>query len=104
MTHKEFRSRIAEFDERAIFWDDCDAAVIGVVNRLPEGIWVVAYDYDLLVKVFEQKFEGVEDPHSAAVEWVDFNICDAWVGPHTPIIVNNDIFEDRVELELRTFD
>ena len=63
------------------YWDGCDAAFIGVGQRC--GFDDVAiYDYDLLLDVFIA--EGMT--HEEAVEWVDFNLLGAYIGPDTPII------------------
>jgi hypothetical protein len=65
-----------------IFWDDCDAALIGVGSRCAEPD-VTVYDYGLLVDCFVSQGMTEEE----AVEWVSYNIEGAWVGPQTPIIL-----------------
>lgn len=65
----------------------CDAALIGVGSRcgFPD-VWV--YDYIRLVHVFVTQGMSEED----AIEWADFNIHGAHVGPETPVILTKGPF------------
>lgn len=74
----DLRDLILEgLDDEAVLWDGCDAALIGTSGG------VAVYSYDALVRCFEEEGEATED----AMEWVDYNIVGAYVGPHTPLIV-----------------
>ena len=74
----------------AITWDDCDAAIIGVVERCGSPP-LVCYDYDLLVQCFVDEDTDWE----GAVEWVDFNIVAAYVGPGTPMILYRPVADNE---------
>jgi hypothetical protein len=64
-------------------WDGCDAALLGFLV-CPDGIERAVYDYDALVGVFQ----GEDVSTDEAMEWVDFNIVGAYIGPQTPLIVD----------------
>ena len=67
------------------YWDGCEAALIGRGDRC--GFEEVAvYDYQLLTQVFVDEGMGEEE----AIEWIDFNILGAYIGPDTPIILFRD--------------
>lgn len=72
------REQIAEDNQEAILWDDCDDAIIGIT---PEGKAV--YSIEKLWKIFIS--EGMTEEE--AIEWVDYNILGAYVGEYTPIHV-----------------
>lgn len=63
-------------------WIGCDAAIEGVVCRVGSEP-ALAYDYEKLVQVFIKKGMDREE----AVEWIDFNIANAWIGDDTPFIL-----------------
>jgi hypothetical protein len=68
--------------DQLIFWDDCDAALVGIGGRCSQES-VAVYDYRLLVQVFVD--QGMDDEE--AEEWISYNVEGAWVGPLTPIIL-----------------
>ena len=80
----DIKARLAQENPDAVFWDGCDEALVGVASRpgLPE---LACYNYDLLVEVFTKAPSNMDDVE--AMEWVDFNIVGAFVGPGTPIIL-----------------
>jgi hypothetical protein len=47
------------------------------------------YQYESLVESFAKQFEDSEDPEQDAVEWIDYNVANAYVGKYTPFIVYN---------------
>lgn len=57
--------------------DGCDECIIGTDGERH------VYDYELLVEHFVKQF-GDE---TMAIEWVHFNIIDAYYGEYTPIII-----------------
>lgn len=91
--NKELREKIADLNEEAILWDNCDDAVIGVTRTLPEGVYVAVYSYEKLIEVFVKMFKeegkSEEEIYELAVEWVDFNIVGAYVGINTPLILDS---------------
>lgn len=65
-----------------LFWDGCDTALIGRVERCGQDP-LAAYSYDKLVRVFMR--QGMD--RDEASEWIDFNIAGAWIGERTPVIL-----------------
>ena len=57
--------------------DGFDDAIIGVCSRSMR----VIYDYDLMIEVLED--EGMTEME--AIEHLEFNVLNAWVGDQTPI-------------------
>ena len=59
--------------------------------------YVAVYDYEALVHAVSEDFGAGEDQEGgwdAAAEWVDFNMAGGWLGPNTPIVVDNaDVVE-----------
>jgi hypothetical protein len=43
---------------------------------------LAVYDYDLAVKKLIER-DGMS--YDEAVEWMEFNVVGAWVGPNTPV-------------------
>jgi hypothetical protein len=70
-------------DVKALTWDDCDAARLGYL-ACPDGRMRAVYERNALVQVFIDQGMSEED----ADEWVSFNIEGAYIGPHTPLIVD----------------
>ena len=67
---------------------DFEEAIIGIVHRFGANP-IVSYDYDKVIKIFENQFKesGSEDPYQDAIEWFDFNVIGAWMGDGTPCFV-----------------
>jgi hypothetical protein len=70
-------------DSEAVLWDDCDAAIVGIVERCGEPP-VAAYDYELLVEVFIAL--GMSEDE--ARDHVDINIIGHYVGEFTPVVLH----------------
>lgn len=78
MTGDERRELVTEqVEDDAVLWDGCDAALIGTSDGR------AVYGYARLVQCFVD--EGMDEDE--AMEWVDYNIVGAYVGPLTPYIV-----------------
>ena len=75
------RERIAEENPEALFADGLDEALVGMAERCGEPTLAV-YDYARAVEVFMTR-DGMA--YEEAVEWMDFNVVGAWMGPHTPV-------------------
>ena len=71
--------------EDAILFDALDTAVIGVA-RCKNRETVVAYDYDKVVKIIRQQCDNCSVDE--ALEYVEFNITDAYVGKMTPVFIH----------------
>jgi hypothetical protein len=57
--------------------DGFDDAIIGLCSKSMR----VIYDYDLMLEILEE--EGMEEIE--AIEHLEFNVLNAWVGDQTPI-------------------
>ena len=71
--------------EDAVLIEDLDDAVIGVAQCKGRET-VVAYDYDEVIKIVRKNCNNcsVEE----AIEYVDFNITDAYMGKMTPVFIH----------------
>ena len=71
--------------EDAVLIEDLDEAVIGVAACKGRET-VVAYDYDEVVKIVRKQCNNcsVEE----AMEYIDFNITDAYMGKMTPVFIH----------------
>lgn len=72
------REWIKENNAEAILWDECDSALIGIT---PNGEAV--YSIERLWEVFVS--QGMSEDE--AMDWVDMNILNVYLGPFTPIHV-----------------
>lgn len=91
----DWRARIAEINPEALFIGNdgethFDEAIIGIGERCGQPS-VLVYDYRKLTGVYVKLGMSEEE----AVEWIDFNVAGAWMGPHTPIMLYG---EDEEEL------
>jgi hypothetical protein len=65
--------------------DGFDSAIIGVA----EGIGMkpcLAYSYSKFIEILMEQSEMTEEE---AVEYMDFNVCGAYVGEQTPIFIHS---------------
>jgi hypothetical protein len=69
----------------AIFWNECDAAIVGVCDGR------VVYEWASLVQVFVAQGMTEEE----AEEWVSFNIAGAYLGKGTPLLMTGVTGEER---------
>ena len=65
-----------------LYADDLDYALIG--HTLTGEHMLAVYDYWRCVEWFEQT---TDMSYQEAIEWVDFNVTGAFVGPQTPIFI-----------------
>lgn len=81
-------------DNKALFADGFDDALIGVTFDQKAGIHRVVYDKSKMVDVLckRDSMTPVE-----AVEYLDFNTWTTWAGKGTPIYV--DAMPDREDIE-----
>ena len=78
---------IASINEEALIADGLGDAIIGYGNQYPKNP-VVIYDYDKCVEIFVK--EGMSDIE--AVEWMEFNVVNAYVGENTPVFVHTQFY------------
>ena len=78
------RELIAEVNPDALLADGLNEAIVGYGGQHPM-IPVAVYDYDKCVEIFmrdnDWDWEG-------AIEWMEFNVVQAYLGPGTPIFMN----------------
>ena len=68
--------------------DGLDDAIIGISAGInPQGMCVV-YDYDKCVEIFVK--EGMS--YTEAIEWMEFNVVNAYVGENTPVFVHTQFY------------
>jgi hypothetical protein len=81
--------------------DGLDDAIFGVteVTRDGQPYDVMVYDTEAIVRILVHRDKmSYED----AVDWMEFNIVCAFVGPHTPLFVrpfDPDAYDDTGEIE-----
>lgn len=81
MTRKQILDEYPEAE--LLFADGLDAAIIGVGHRCGEPE-VICYDVSRVLKILEKRDGMTPDE---AVEFFEFNIAGAYVGPLTPVWV-----------------
>lgn len=62
-----------------------DSAFLGYGERPGDPVPVPIYDYD---KVIDALIWWHECSRDEALEYVDFNVAGAWVGPGTPLLLH----------------
>ena len=89
MTQPDLSARLiallSDVNPDAALWTGLDDAVVGIVLRGTKPVAV--YDYDLMVGVFMRNEDWTRDD---AVEWIEFNVIEAYVGDGTPFHVRLD--------------
>jgi len=76
------RTFVAEHNERALFVDGHDNAIIGVGQRCGQLALAV---YDNAIIRANLMAEGMDE--TDAIEFFEFNILGGWHGAHTPILM-----------------
>jgi|TARA_B110000858_G_C17587262_1_gene374001 hypothetical protein len=72
---------LSEINPQALKADGFDDAILGMSIRVGDDN-LIAYDYDKCVKIL-QKEMSYED----AVEYLEFNVVNSYVGEGTPIFI-----------------
>jgi hypothetical protein len=70
-------------DEQVLLFDGMDEALIGWARPMNSPTLAV-YDYNLMVEEMMRRDGCTMDE---AVEFVDFNVVGAYMGPETPIVM-----------------
>jgi len=71
-------------EETLIQADGFELAIIGVAERIGMKP-CLAYSYEQCVRILTQETEMSEEE---AIEYMNFNVCGAYVGEQTPIFVH----------------
>jgi len=69
------------FDEKMMFADGLDGAIIGIAGRCGQPTLPV-YDREKCIKIFMKRDSMT---HEEAEEWFDYNVGGGWVGERTPL-------------------
>jgi len=82
--------------EPALKYDGLDAAIIGMTNRPDDPLVcdLLVYSYDKIIQVMMDESEFTWEE---AIEYAEFNIIGAYMGPGTPIIVHSKSAEEIAE-------
>lgn len=98
---EDIKQYLKEQSPEAILWDDCDNPLIGTARIQREDQWIIVamYSYERLVQHFMEDFRATylskeesitnNELEEMAIEHVDYNIFNAYVGPFTPMIIYN---------------
>ena len=68
-------------------WTDLDSAIIGEASRCGMQS-VLVYDYDKILAVYMNRDHM---KLKEAVEYVDYNLVNAWIGEGTPLIFTRSV-------------
>lgn len=78
------REEVNILNPAALAADGLDDAIIGYGQQFPKEPLLV-YDYDKCVEIFMA--QGMS--HEEAVEWMEFNVVNAYYGEGTPIFIRS---------------
>lgn len=81
MTREEIATIVRESNEEALLADGFEDAFLGVVRRCGQPN-LAAYSVDRAVQILIDR-DGMSEED--AREFFEFNVVDAWMGPHTPV-------------------
>ena len=71
-------------EERMVKADGLEDAILGTGGRINMDE-VLIYSYDKCVQIFMDRDKMT---YEEAVEWMEFNVVGAWMGPKTPIFIH----------------
>lgn len=74
----------AGYGDKIPLFDDIDDAFLGMGNRA-DGTCCAVYSYRVAVQCFIDAGATYEE----AIEWISHNVTCAWIGPNTPIFVDD---------------
>lgn len=87
MTKEEVDTYAEESGVDLLLADGFEQAIIGVGSKFPDEESVV-YDYDKCVSILMERDSMTQDD---AVEYMEFNVVQAYVGKATPIFVRTQL-------------
>jgi hypothetical protein len=79
------RSTLQDVNPEAILWDGLDAAIIGCGGAFSQ--FVVVYSLKGIIAALMTNNTWDRD---TAYEWYEFNVKGGYLGPHTPIVLEDD--------------
>jgi len=75
-------------DEGVMYPTGCEDCVIATFHDDDRDVPRAIVSLERLQAHFEEEFKDDEDPVLAAQEWIGFNVIGAYMGPGTPMYVN----------------
>ena len=72
---------IDELETDALFADGFEDALIGVGRQFNHDVAI--YDYNHCIAILMRDAMDIEE----AIEYLEFNVLGAWVGPNTPVFL-----------------
>ena len=92
-TYEEKRDYIGELNDEALFADGYESALVGYVMACQQHEAIPAYDYHKMIDILiERDGMSLEE----AIEMIDFNTLQAYMGKNTPKYVV--LFKDGEEV------
>jgi hypothetical protein len=79
----------ADEADRARLADGFEAALIGIGTQFTHDVAI--YDYARCVDILVERDGMTPDE---AVEFIEFNVTGAWIGPHTPVFLRHHELAD----------
>jgi hypothetical protein len=84
MNHNIIKSLIAEHNERALFLDGFDEAIIGYTRNSSSEV-VCVYNIGRILEILVGEHNMTQEE---AIEYYDFNIEPSYMGEHSPIYMD----------------
>lgn len=86
MQEGEIRELLQDTNPEAILWDGLGAAIIGCGGAFSQ--FVVIYSKKGIIEALmtDNSWDREE-----AYEWYEFNVKGGYLGPHTPIVLEDDL-------------
>jgi hypothetical protein len=81
MSPNEIKAYLEDVNPDALICDGLDSALVGVVRKPCQGE-VAMYDEDLCIRLL---MSDLSMTYSEAVDYFEFNIVGAYLGPDTPV-------------------
>jgi hypothetical protein len=79
------------FNEKALFADGFEDALIGIAERAPSGNAVAVYDIKKMIDILIKR-DGMD--YLDAIEYIDFNVIGADMGENQPKYIH--LFDDLI--------
>jgi hypothetical protein len=81
-------------ENECLIADGLDDAIIGVTAGINPQSMCVVYDYHKCVDIFiQQGMSWVE-----AIDWMEFNVVNAYVGENTPVFVHTQFHDVTLQV------
>ena len=85
------------FDPDMLKADGFDEAIMGTGSHFSQPVYI--YDYEKCVDILCRDHGLTEED---AIEYMEFNVCGAWLGPSTPVFMRYTIEEYREDFDEST--